>query len=731
MSEKETELSRRESHKTRHGAAVASGAALALGALAAGRPAEAASFNVSNLNDAGAGSLRQAILDANAAPGADVVTFQAGLTGTITLTTGELYIEDSVDIQGPGAAVLAESGNNASREFYLYRSDALLDITISGLTITGGSDDAGAGIVDWGESLLLEDVVLTGNHATSQGGAVQVYTGSPPIPFNVTVRNAEISGNTAPEGAGLSLYLDSELAFPTVLVEGSVIRDNETTGDGAGVFIPWLRGNVTIATSTISGNDAGAGGGGLWTGFFYDRSSLTVRETTLSGNTADHGGGIGIFYNYGTLTLENSTISGNQAAGDGGGVYFGYYYGSDEVTIRNVTIAGNSAVRGGGMFTEIGRTKLDHGIVANNTAGTGNDLANGLDGGFDLRYTLVEDPGTASVTDLVGNIFNQDPQLSPLQDNGGPTETHLPASTSPAVDAGEASTVPIDQRGFVRPAGPAVDLGAVELNPGVLQLSASAYSVNENGGTVTITVTRTGGSDGAVAVSYATSDGSATDPADFLDAAGTLNWADGDAAPKTFQVTIVDDLLDEPDETFGVALSNPQVAPLGSPASATVTILDDDVPVVLNPGILQLSASAYSVNETGGTVTITATRTGGSDGAVSVSYATSPGIATSPADFAAAAGVLNWADGDAAPKTFQVTIVNDALDEVDETFGVALSDPQVATLGTPSSAAVTILDDDLLLSVEIPTLGEAGRLLLGGFVALTGFLLLRRRSGLP
>jgi hypothetical protein len=97
----------------------------------------------------------------------------------------------------------------------------------------------------------------------------------------------------------------------------------------------------------------------------------------------------------------------------------------------------------------------------------------------------------------------------------------------------------------------AVDLGAVELNPGVFQLSASAYSVNENGGTVTITVTRTGGSDGAVAVSYATSDGSATDPADFLDAAGTLNWVDGDAASKTFQVTVVDDLLDEPDETFG------------------------------------------------------------------------------------------------------------------------------------------------------------------------------------
>jgi hypothetical protein len=151
---------------------------------------------------------------------------------------------------------------------------------------------------------------------------------------------------------------------------------------------------------------------------------------------------------------------------------------------------------------------------------------------------------------------------------------------------------------------------------------------------------------------------------------------------------------------------------------------------VLNPGIIQLSASAYSVQENGGTVTITATRTGGSDGAVAVSYATSNGLATSPADFAAASGMLNWADGDAAPKTFQVTIVNDALDEVDETFGVTLSNPQAATLGTPSSAVVTILDDDLQLSVEIPTLGDVGELLLGSLMAVAGFLLLRRRNGL-
>ena len=77
--------------------------ALTLGAALAAVPAaHAAPFTVSNLNDAGPGSLRQAIEDANGLAGADTIGFQAGLTGTITLTTGQLEITDSVDIQGPG-----------------------------------------------------------------------------------------------------------------------------------------------------------------------------------------------------------------------------------------------------------------------------------------------------------------------------------------------------------------------------------------------------------------------------------------------------------------------------------------------------------------------------------------------------------------------------------------------------------------------------------------------------
>src|SRR5262245_28102836 len=89
-------------------------------------------FTVTNLNDSGAGSLRQAVLDANAAAGADTIDFQTGLTGTITLTSGEIAISDAVSVHGPGASVLAVSGNNNSRIFNISPAPAASAITVEG-----------------------------------------------------------------------------------------------------------------------------------------------------------------------------------------------------------------------------------------------------------------------------------------------------------------------------------------------------------------------------------------------------------------------------------------------------------------------------------------------------------------------------------------------------------------------------------------------------------------------
>ncbi|HET9212178.1 MAG TPA: choice-of-anchor Q domain-containing protein [Thermoanaerobaculia bacterium] len=557
--------------------ALASGAALALGVgLGLAPAADAATFTVTNLNDSGAGSLRDAIGQANAAAGADTINFQAGLTGTITLTSGQLSIIDSVDIQGPGAAALAVDGNNASRVFYLYNQPATIDVTISGLTIQNGNSFAGGGIADLGENLTLDQVTVQNSQAYL-GGGVALAESEGGARGNLTLLSTTITGNQAFVGGGV--YFSTNNA-PT-LIQDSVISDNEAIYVGGGIALYSPAYDVTIERSTISGNSASYRGGGI---YLYDTDNgagLTLRQSTLSGNSAGSGGGAYFYGPDGPVVVENSTISGNHATyGVGGGLSF---YFPDTVTIRNSTIANNDAVSdGGGVYFYYSESTITvvNSIIAGNTVSGGGNPDLGGEGTFDVSYSLVQTPGTANINDNGGNLLGQDPLLGPLGNNGGPTQTQLPAGNSPVINAGDPAFTPppsTDQRGFARVSGGRIDMGAVELNPGTIQFAVSAANVAEGAGTIMITVTRTGGADGAVSVSYATSDGTAIAPGDYASAAGTVNFADQDSAPKTFLVTIVNDTLQEPNETFNVTLTNPVGAALGATAVETVTILDDDV----------------------------------------------------------------------------------------------------------------------------------------------------------
>ncbi|MBK7044725.1 MAG: hypothetical protein IPH50_14300 [Rhodanobacteraceae bacterium] len=229
---------------------------------------------------------------------------------------------------------------------------------------------------------------------------------------------------------------------------------------------------------------------------------------------------------------------------------------------------------------------------------------------------------------------------------------------------------------------------------GSLQFAVAASAVAENGATATISVTRTGGSTGAVSIDYASSNGSATAGSDYTATSGTLNWAAGDTTPQTFTVAITDDATDEPDETVNLTLSNPTGgASSGAPNTAVLTITDNDPPPAA--GSLQFAVAASAVAENGATATISVTRTGGSTGAVSIDYASSNGSAAAGSDYTAASGTLNWANGDTTPQTFTVTITDDATDEPDETVNLTLSNPiGGASSGAPNTAVLTITDDD-------------------------------------
>src|SRR5262249_45076447 len=133
-------------------------------------------FLVENLADSGLGSLRQAILNANALPGADVIDFApAARDGTITLTNGELSITDDLTIDGPGADRLAVSGNDASR---VLRIGSGVTVGIDDLAITRGRADNGGGVWNAGGILSLSRVIVSQNQALgapgnlAQGGGV-------------------------------------------------------------------------------------------------------------------------------------------------------------------------------------------------------------------------------------------------------------------------------------------------------------------------------------------------------------------------------------------------------------------------------------------------------------------------------------------------------------------------------------------------------------------------------
>ena len=197
--------------------------------------------------------------------------------------------------------------------------------------------------------------------------------------------------------------------------------------------------------------------------------------------------------------------------------------------------------------------------------------------------------------------------------------------------------------------------------------------------------------DREVRVDYRTVDNSAAAGSDYVATTGTLVFAPGETS-KTLVVPVVGDGLAEPTEQFSLDLS-PAEGVLVAHGRGVGTIADG--PLNTNPGTLQLSSPVYQVGEEGASGTIQVVRQGGAYGQVSVAYSTADGTATAPADYGSVSGTITFANGDSAPKTFQIPIVNDGDDEPDETIQVQLADPAGgASLGTVSASVLTIQDDD-------------------------------------
>jgi hypothetical protein len=264
---------------------IAAGAGLSLGAVfATPAVAQAEDLRVTNLHADGPGSLRQAMLDANSDADADRVLFKSKLSGEINLPevpfASPLFIGfGDVDVVGPGARRVTVNAASDSTIFFAYTFYASsLDVSISGLTLSGGRRSSGGAIVSGSNSgptdLTLSHVTISGNTATSdEGGGVFAY--SDDGVGSLVVENSTVSGNSADFGGGIAVY-------------GS---------------------DASIRSSTISGNEASSFGGGLYLRS-TDPSGVEVRNSTLAGNETGIDGG-GISENNNGAILRGSIIAGN------------------------------------------------------------------------------------------------------------------------------------------------------------------------------------------------------------------------------------------------------------------------------------------------------------------------------------------------------------------------------------------------------------------------------------
>ena len=451
------------------------------------------SFVVSNLADSGTGSLRSDILMSNAAGGANTITFAAGLSGTIILTSGQLEISGSLTITGPGSTLLTVSSSSGIHGSRIFKIDAGVTATLSGMTITGGrAPDGPAGA----NSVLVNGMPTPAGDGGPGGDGGGIYNlGS--LTLSADVISNSISGQGGPAGSSL----------PVGPPPGRNAKGG-TGGNGGGIY---SAGNLVIGGCTIEGNQCDAGGapgggplvssggdGGSGGGIFAASGSLIIVNSTITGNRAG-GGTLGNTRNAGglggaggavagpaSITLVNSTVTGNAAGeglygGNGGGIE------SDgSLRVTNSTIVGNHTGlvgTGGGVYVTGGRALLNNTIVAANVAEgftPGNDVYGAVDpaGDFNLIGDSSGMTGLSAPGNQVGtHVQPINPQLAPLGNYGGPTQTMSPVPGSPAIDAGsnalaigpDGTPLTTDQRGFPRivdathTGTPTVDIGAVEV----------------------------------------------------------------------------------------------------------------------------------------------------------------------------------------------------------------------------------------------------------------------------
>lgn len=442
-------------------------------------PQSGATWTVANCNDAGAGSLRDAA--AHAIDG-DTIDLSNLTCSTISVTSGTITLA-GVRLLGPGADALTIDGlGNQNRRIFDHVAHSTVldirDVTIHGGKYLSNAGRGGACLrTEGGGTVRITDSVFdgciafapTGTSGNVRGGAIAAYNDVLDL-IRVTLTN-----NQARAANGNSLGGAVYMRGSSLWIEDSTLSDNSATaiagpphGRGGAVF---AHGRASIYRSTIDGNLAQGPVGGV-----LIESGGTLVASTVSNNVST-GGPSGIAF-LGALgadgSVYSSTISGNQTQASVQGGSGALYMNTKSANIMNSTIADNlesnvaNTPRGAGIV--FGAASASQ-ILVRSTIAFGsrfehdNFAFNSPDIVGPAGATVNGDHNLINASTLIvpADTIQGNPGLGPLQDNGGPTFTRMPAINGPAFDHGNDNGQATDQRGYPRVDFSAADIGAVEV----------------------------------------------------------------------------------------------------------------------------------------------------------------------------------------------------------------------------------------------------------------------------
>jgi len=386
----------------------------------------------------------------------------AAAPGTILLNGTPLpTIHSNMTIIGNAVTI---SGNNNTTLFTV-ESDGALTLRGVNLTRAVAASDGGA-IASRGSLTIVDSQIYENRSLAGNGGAIVAWG-------PVTIRNVLFGSNTANNGGAIHAYIGATLTIDganfsdnladsgienggaLVLIDGSHRITNSVflrnrAHYGAGIYVN-TDASLDVENTRFIENASGNGGSAI----LYN-GDLTVRRSSFVGQSSTDMGTGGVLSGVGSLLVENSLFSGNIGPAI-------EPYGSGPTEIRFSTIVdGRSAgyQAGYGILTGNAAVTLHNTILANNSGnncqiyGTGTLVSLGNNLSSDATCAIAE----------TGDRTNTDPLLGPLQ--GGAESPHylIPQPNSPAIDAGVClPAIPVDLRGYNRPAGPACDIGAIEV----------------------------------------------------------------------------------------------------------------------------------------------------------------------------------------------------------------------------------------------------------------------------